>query len=255
MSFDVFPSPPTAPLKVGPGGASPFIDFQERAQLDPADGTTKMYIAVAASGDSCAPPGPPVPVIILQADSGTAVAVSDGQPTMIPGSAGAVVGRATVAESTGDVTVIEVELLATSNSWQINFENPDPASLRRFTWVVADNAAEARQPWIDAPSALGFGPTPVGQMTTAPLVVANRGTAPLTIADQLRLPLGPGFFLAAVPGPIDPGTCGTLLIRFVGMSSGPFTGIYSIGNDDARATQAPGHNELVTMNALVVGPH
>jgi hypothetical protein len=93
--------------------------------------------------------------------------------------------------------------------------------------------------------------TPVAQLTTAELLVANRGTAPLTIADQVGLPLGPGFFLVAVPGPTDPGACGTVLVRFVGMHRGSFTGTYSISSNDAGARQAAEHNHLVNLTAVV----
>jgi hypothetical protein len=252
MAFDVYPDPPAAPLELAPGGSSPPITFREQSRLDPVVGATRMYIAVAVSGRACAPPGPPAPTIMVQAD-GVPVVVSAAQPVTITGAGGAVVGRATVTDVSDGVTLIEIELVRRPGSWQIRFDNPDPAALRRFTWVVADSAAETRQPWIDAPAELDFPPMfGLGQPIALPVVIANRGTTPLVIADPPGRPIGPGLQVVAVPGPIGPAACGQLTILCIGVIPGPFAIPYAIASADPRATQAPGHNHLITIRGAIV---
>jgi hypothetical protein len=162
------------------------------------------------------------------------------------------VGRAQVTDVTDGVTRVEIELLRRSSGWQIRFDNPDPATVRRFTWVVADNTAETGQPWVDAPTELTLTAELTGQSVTGTVRVANRGTAPLEISDPTGLSLAPPITLTAVPNAIGPGACGTLEITFAGLQvPGTQTAAYAITTNDAFGTGVAGHNHQVNVTVTV----
>jgi hypothetical protein len=209
-----------------------------------------MFIGVVTLGTDYAPPGPPDPTIRLQAGTGAAVAVSAAHPVAVPDGLGAQIALATVTDDADDVHLVQVEVLRPGNSWQIQFDNTDTAAARRFTWVVADTAAEARQPWIDAPTELALEADVSGEAVTRPLRIANRGTGPLRIDDADGLALGMGVVLTAVPDVIAPNACADARITFSGSDTpGTQTAVWSITANDSTARQAAGHNHRVAVVA------
>jgi len=247
MVFRVFPSPPTAPLVVAGGGQSAFVPFQELAGGGTDDLT--MFVRLVKLGSGCAPAGGADPRFRLRAGGGPAVDVA-----MFPNAAPVHDGQGNfVADVMGDAQGdgmyrVRVFISQPGSAWQLQIVNQD-AEPHGFTWVVADNDREARQPWIDLPAAVGFEAFP-GQVVTNSVRAANQGTGRLTIGDAVGLRPGPGFELVGVPGPISPNGCGAVDIRFTAPSTpGSSSPAYTATSDDTTAQQAPGRNRRVTLNA------
>ena len=163
-----------------------------------------IFVRCAVSGWDDAPPAGVDPDVLLVADgTETAVTSVNGvNPTPVAG------GRAfaTVFPSNpGSGRVFLVRVFKNDPGpigWQIRFRNPLPAgqSAMALTWVVADNAAENRQPWIDVPSSLSAAALTQhlldarpGQTVTKALRIGNHGTGPLTITDPAGLKLAPAW--------------------------------------------------------------
>jgi streptogramin lyase len=246
MAFRVFPAG-AAPLKVPAGSQSNPQGFQELAGI--VDGDLTMFLRLVKLGGGCAPPGGPDPAIRLSAGGGPAVQVA-----MFPDAASVHDGQGNfvadaLCEPRGDgVYRVRVFIARPGSAWQLQLGNQD-AQARGFTWVVADNDQETRQPWIDLPPMVSFEAV-IGQQVTSSVRVANLGTGPLTISDPKDFEPGPGFKLTTVPGPIKANDCGELQVSFTLVDPGaPLSAVYTATSDDTTAQQTPGHNRRVTLTA------
>lgn len=157
MGFTLYPDPPLRGLSV-PAGATVFTPFAPRsaraAEFDPPYAEV-MFLRVAVFGASSAP------VLSIATGAGTPVEVTPDPQGVFssPGDAG-YVGDVSLKSLGGNVFDIMMGLVAADPvpGWRLGIRNTDAAD-RFFTWVVADDAADAVQPWVD--------PSPVEYAVTA----------------------------------------------------------------------------------------
>jgi hypothetical protein len=156
MAFHLFPDPQVAPLTVDRSGGRVDTSFGQLAgePLPEFAGIYErmMFVRVAAVGGSVAP------TVFLRAGQGPAVEVSAAsRPVFRAKAAGGAgtgfVGDVFLAPGAGNVLQILVGFdRDTMEEWVLGIRNNDPAAERQFTWVVADNAADTAQPWVDPAS-------------------------------------------------------------------------------------------------------
>jgi sugar lactone lactonase YvrE len=254
MTFRVYPDPPERPLSVAAGATSAPVPIEELVGSGPGGAT--MFIRFAVIDADCTPPASPAPTVLLIADGSEfqVTSVDSVDPTPVaaggaafatifpPGPAGRGVYRLDVFKQT-----------TTPIAWQLRFRNNHTAT-QRLTWVVADQAAETRQPWIDLPEAASVEFTP-GEPATTAIRAANLGTGPLTISDRAGSSPGPGFALTAVPAAISPNACADLQVSFTApdtlatSAAAVYAAVYAATSNDTTAQQTPGHNRRVSLNA------
>ncbi len=248
MPFEVHPSPPFAPLELGPGATSELIRFEPRFAAGPEP---VMFLRVALSADA------PAPAVSLQADGGPEVLLTAGTAQPVQGGPpeNPQVADATVDAEEGGVYLVRVFQARAAAEWRVRLRNNDPVQSRRFTWVVADSDAEARQPWLHAPGELAF-QAKTGTAQTLELPVANCGTGDLRISDTVGRQLGPTFRLDGVPAPVGAGASGAIRVTFNAPEApGETTADYAIGSNDASAQPgSAGHNSRVRLRGLSAHP-
>ena len=153
MGFTLYPQPAVRSLVVGKGGARVDTDFLQRAgtPLPEFAGiyAQMMFLRVAMiAGDAAAPS-----TLFLTAGSGPSVEIGTDPRSVFRATGGAgtgVVGDVFLVTGPGNAFQVMVgfeEL--TSEAWKLGIRNNDPAADLDFTWVVADNAGETNQPWVD----------------------------------------------------------------------------------------------------------
>lgn len=259
MAFHVYPDPQINPLSVGAGLTSPLVPIVELASLiNPSDPFTTMFIRIVMLGSGCAPSGAAAPTIKLKADTGVESDPVPNNPftVIIRNGANIEVANATMIAEANDVFLVKVFIFSAGSSWQIRIGNNDGVNPHSFTWVVASADTEAKQPWIDAPTELGFGTLGdilVGDSVTHTLSIPNKGTGALQINDTTMTPLGAGFKIVdPLPGLIQPNACGDIKITFDAPATvGEKTFDYTIDNTDGLATISAGHNKRVSLKATV----
>jgi hypothetical protein len=249
VTFRVYPKAPEPPLRVDPDATSPPIEIDELV----ADGQMFIRFVVLGAEDCQPPPSIDPTVILVSGGTDHPVTSVDGvQPT--PVAAGA---HATVRPpGPGGRGVYLLEVVKTTEQpivWQIRFRNND-SSPRRFTWVVADQAAQTLQPWINLrPETARFEFNP-GESVTQRIQVANLGTGRLKINDPQGFPPGPNFVLAQVPERVSANDCKELQVRFSAVDpAAPLEAVYLANTDDTTAGQTPGHNRQVILTAIQKG--
>jgi hypothetical protein len=257
MTFDMYPDPPTAPLTVRRGEPSELIELTARAAVDPVTGRDMMYLALVKLAVDGTPPGPPDPVVRLRVDTGPLTQVSTGTPLPTAPGIDEPAAVATLSRTaTPDVYLVEIEVLRAGRTWSLQIENSGPADTHSFTWVVADNIAETRQPWIDAPATTLDYTVDAGARQTRTIAVANNGTGPLALTDPDHMDLRQGFVLDTIaPRTIAPGSSATARITFTGPATpGSSSADYPIASNDTAARTQPGHNQLVRLVATTHQP-
>ena len=153
MGFTLYPQPAVRSLVVAKGGARVDTDFLQRAgtPLPEFAGiyAQMMFLRVAMiAGDAAAPP-----TLFLTAGNGPSVEIGTDPRSVSRATGGAgtgVVGDVFLVAGPGNTFQVMVgfeEL--TSEAWKLGIRNNDPAADLDFTWVVADNAGETNQPWVD----------------------------------------------------------------------------------------------------------
>ncbi|WP_119730193.1 hypothetical protein [Thermomonospora amylolytica] len=257
--FHVHPRPQTAPLSVAAGGESTLKPIDELVGTDAATGLAAMFIRVVKTGTGCAPTGAPDPGIRLQADTGDPVEVPRLPDSASifngPGGTGAEVANATLQAEPDDIYLIRIFVFTRGSQWKIQVINHDQTSAHTFTWTVADNDPETRQPWIDAPTDLAFD-VEAGQTVTQRAQIANHGTGTLTVQDKEGTQPGPGFTLTAIPEEIEPNACGTLEVAFTGPdASGVSSADHTFTCNDTTAQPTAGHNRQITLTATTTRRH
>jgi hypothetical protein len=257
MPFDVYPTPPTAPAPVPGNAPSVLFDLTERAEINPATGRNTMLVRIVKVGTGCAPGGPPHPDVRLRVDDGDPTTIPSFPATVDlhaePGGGGDPVAAAELRTFPGDVYEVRIEVFQPGRRWQLQLVNRGPVE-QRFTWVVADNAAAARQPWIDVPGALAFSPL-AGQTQTRELSIANQGTGELVVADPDGSALGSGFVLVSVqPRAVPPNACAVARISVVGTAgAAPPPTTLQLHTNDSTAGATPGHNARVLLTVAAAG--
>ncbi|MCG2622418.1 IPT/TIG domain-containing protein [Arthrobacter sp. I2-34] len=236
MGFKQFPDPQVTPLTLGSGGGRLDSPFSQLAGAPLPEFTgiyaRMMFIRVAMIGGSVPP------TVFLRAGQGPAVAVSTAtQPVFRstgPGGAGTgFVGDVFLAPGSGNVLRILMGFdRDTVEAWTLGIRNNDPVSDRQFTWVVADNPADAAQPWADPASyAPGFAAVPFTPDSGAPgtSVVLHGtnfhvGTPTVTFGNKpaaLLAPPAPTALTVAVPEDlVTPGQPGADVQVSVSTSAG-----------------------------------
>lgn len=236
MGFKQFPDPQVTPLTLGPGGGRLDSSFSQLVGVPLPEFTgiyaRMMFLTVAMIGGSVAP------TVFLRAGQGPAVAVSTAtQPVFRstgPGGAGTgFVGDVFLAPGSGNVLRGLMGFdRDTEEAWTLGIRNNDPASDRQFTWVVADNLADAAQPWADPASyapefaAVPFTPDRGAPGTSIVLHGTNFhvGTPTVTFDSRpavLLAPPAPTALTVAVPEElVTPGQPGADVQVSVGTSAG-----------------------------------
>lgn len=259
MPFHTYPDPATAPVVVAPGAASALVPVVELLS-PPSGGLSEMFLTVSCTPEVLGPaPGAlAVPTISLSADGAAAVPVTSTNgvdPTEI------VTGQvyATVyAEGNGVYRVELYKFSVAAIAWSVELTNNEPGGGADawFTWVVADTEVEARQPWLEVEPVLDWdatlGMVLTGQSVPLAAPIGNRGTGTLTIGASTGVVGASSFTVDAVPGPIQPGTSGTLDVTF----DAPLTPGHDpaepldLASDDPEATAAtPAHPTSTELSA------
>ncbi|WP_233358667.1 Vgb family protein [Thermomonospora amylolytica] len=252
--FHVHPRPQTAPLSVAAGKTSPLKPIDELVGTDASTGLDTMFIRVVKTGTGCAPSGAPDPGIKLKAGDGDPVEVPRFPETASifngPGGTGTAVADVTMQAEPEDVYLVRVFVFTRGSPWKIQLVNHDQTSTHAFTWVVADNELETRQPWIDAPANLTFD-VEIGQTVTRRARIANLGTGTLTITDKQGTQPAPGFTLTTIPADTRPNACGDLEVTFTGPDTPGTTSVdYTVTGNDTTAQPTAGHNRQITLTAI-----
>jgi hypothetical protein len=249
MAFRVFPAELNAPMRLRPAAFSASIAFDEMAGGTPPT----MFLRIAkAKVDDFGPPGGDPPTLRLQAGTGMPVVLTTEGPVAIhnlPDATGVPVATAELFRKPQDVCAVKVVLHAPGSQWHLQIRNSDAVD-RLYTWVVADNAAEASQPWLNLPQTVEFG-TFVGEPLRMAVAVGNRGTGPLTLFLG-GLASGSRFrFMAPLPADIIPNDVGRLMIQFDPPDMPSSTEeLYVARSNDTAATASAEHNDRVRLLAM-----
>jgi IPT/TIG domain len=151
VGFSLFPDPPVKLLAI-PANATADSVFPQRAGAPPPDlagvYAQVMFVRVAMIG------GTVVPELVMTAGTGPPVVVTTEATAMFreSGIGGGVgfVGDVSLTQPAGNVVEIMVGFdQVSTETWKLGIHNNDPTTDRLYTWVVADSAAEAAQPWVD----------------------------------------------------------------------------------------------------------
>jgi hypothetical protein len=241
MTFRVLPES-GGPMRLVAGDRSNPVEFDELATGDPGH----MFLRIAKlNQEDCSLPGGPSPTILLSKDSGEQIEVTeDPNLVTIRNRDGVAVAKAAYTVELLDVyRVVVLMLLHRPGKWRLVIGNNDPFE-RRFTWVVADNDTDSKQPWINLPATAEFESGPVVR-PTARINVANYGTGQLSIS---RGGLSPDTFqLLELPSrPIRPNTCDKLVIQFNSTQESA-DGQYQAQSDDPGPTHSAGHNHQIEL--------
>jgi hypothetical protein len=232
-------------LTVAAGALSPILPFEELAGSGTGD--LRMYLQVTKLGQDCSPPPDEAPGIGLSAGGGPMTQIMtfpDFSP--IHNAQDDHVADASLSDQGDGVYRVQIFITDRSATWQLVITNFDDTQ-RRFTWVVADNKADAAQPWLNLPPTLSFTAEP-GEAVTKAVDVPNLGSAKLTIA-QGGLP-GTSRFQVTVPPDIAPNRCGKLTIRFSAPTApGTTEEDYTAQTNDQLAAPSTQHNNRIHLTA------
>lgn len=268
MAFEMYPAGVLNPLNLANGASSSeaITEF-----ITPSGGTVLsgdamlIRLVMLDPSDLCSSP------TVLPADHPTIELIPNGaSATTIPllnttsaiMDGGTFIGTGYYAYETNGVFKIEVDFTAgvTGNSWEIRITN-NAAGNREFVWVAGDSDSEISQPWLDISSTT----SPAGELNYDTLIgaqiltgqtvnhtldIVNKGTGPLTISDTPGVIGSTNFEIISVPGPIDPHTCGEMVIAFNAPDdSGQSDETFEIGSDDSLALSNPAslHNRQVQL--------
>lgn len=246
MSFSVFPEAFDGPLSIASGQVSAPLGFPETAGGEPP----AVYLRIIMLGAGCEPPDAPRPTFRLRAGEGNPVDLPDEGMVFIrdrPEEASAPVARAQLFIEGEHVYAIRILIDRRGSTWQLRITNNDDAE-RKFTWVVADNEEESKQPWLNLPQALRFDGE-VGKRVTQSVDVRNLGTGELEIFLG-GLPTDSKFQLDLRPVDIVPNHCGKLIITFnAPATAGTTAELYTVKSNDKQATKSDHHNNQIRFTA------
>lgn len=249
MAFHVHPDPAAAPLAVPALTTAAPVGFTELVGPSGAgaEGTVFLTVAVSAVALGPLPAALAAPSISLSANGAPAITVTSVGGLNYTPLAGGLVYGSVYPEGNG-VYRLELEKYTSDPiTWTVTLRNNDPAECR-MTWVVADSATDARQPWVDVGAVLDWddlvGRSLTGQSVPLTAPVGNRGTGPLSLSLAAGVVGASDFEVVAVPGPVNPGSAGDLdLVFHAPATPGSVAGvILDLGaNDPADAAAPPPH--------------
>jgi hypothetical protein len=246
MPFTVFPDVSAGPMSLGPGQISAPLDFPETAGGNPP----AVFLRIVMLGDGCEPPDAPRPIFTVRASEGDATELREDRAVFVRDQtdpASDPVARAQLFIESEHVYAIRLSITRPGSRWQLRITNQDDGE-RRFTWVVADNEPESKQPWLNLPQTLNFNGN-VSQDVTQSLDVRNLGTGRLTMSGG-GLTTGSKFQLDQVPADIAPNHCGKLIITFNAPTAvGTTQELYTAISNDENATDSAHHNDRIRLVA------
>lgn len=246
MAFTVFPDAAVGPMSLGPGQTSAPLAFPE----SPA-----VFLRIVMLGDRCTPPDAPPPTFQVQADEGVPVDLPDDRAVFVynrPEEASHPAATAHLFNEGEHVYAIRIDVHQAGSRWQLRITNNDDAE-RKFTWVVADNDPEAKQPWLNLPQAMSFD-CEVSQEVSQSLAVCNHGTGFLTMSLG-GLAIGSKFHVDQLPTDIAPNNHKILIITFVATNTaGTIDDVYTAETNDPRATDSAHNNKRIRLTASVSDP-
>jgi hypothetical protein len=254
MPPTVFPDASNGPLNLGPGQASGPLSFPETAGGGPPPA---VFLRVVMLGAGCEPPGLPRPRFTLQAGTGTPVELPDPEFGRVfvrddPGAASAPVARAKLFIEGENVYAIQILIDRAGSAWKLRMTNTHDTE-RRFTWVVADNEPESKQPWLNLPQTLSFN-AKAGATARNSVDVPNLGTGNLTISLG-GLAAGSRFRLDQLPEDVAPNDCGKLIVSFDAPgAAGTTEEEYTAVSNDKQATESAHHNNRIRLTAKTTTP-
>lgn len=136
---------------------------------------------------------------------------------------------------------------------------------RDFVWVVADNEAETRQPWIHAtlgnavPANIAFEAVTGETRTAQPIAITNRGTGPMTVP-TVAPPLGAPYSLTGLPAVLGPNPAAPAQVRISFHAPGdpgqipPASFSFVTADKLDPGPFGPGHNNAFSLSARAVPP-
>jgi len=240
VTFHVLPAPPSPPLAVAGFQRGSALTFAETSSGTPAVMTLRITRLGLFDGS---PTAGPDPTFWLSAGGPAAPVSPQPGKVSILNQNEAIVASAAYSVETFDVYRIDVTVQRPGSSWSLQIENNEEQQ-RRFTAVVADTDAGARQPWINAPATLALtGPHGSALLVPGDLLVANYGTGPLTIQPTgLSDP-----FLVIPPEDIAPNGSGHLTVQYDPTKAGPRQQTLTVASNDSTAGAQASHNHVVTV--------
>jgi hypothetical protein len=269
----------------GNGGTHPAIPISSSDPdstpklLEPADQFSppvRTYIRVAMF------PGTMLgtkPSFYLKASATPGIPTEEGSETLLsftmPGDAptpiqnksapGSNVASVNVFDEANNIYRIEINIYKPGTSrWEFRIQNKDN-NPRIFTFVVAQNDAASKQPWIHIQPLVELRPSVLVKKVDNPLVVTvnNYGTGPLKINDLAGSLLGGGFKLGtpllAGGTSVNPNSNQNLNVLFNAPDTPQESStLYTVNvvdpahpelSDPKTVAGSPGHNNQVTLKA------
>jgi hypothetical protein len=254
VAFDVYPV--GAPVEVAAGGDSDPIDFTARIGPDPPPaGRSTIFVRLVTLGAGADLAH--TTDIGISADAGAFVTVADNPSTVdIPDVSGQVVANADRKFVDG-VSFVRIRPSADNpgavSTWRLRITNNHTKPIR-FTFVVADNDAETRQPWIDVGEVPKFDIV-TGSSKGATFEIANRGTGQLRLADAGATEIGAGFGLSPLPATVEPNSVVVVQVNLkAGAQPSESAAAFAFTSNDTGALLTAGHNRQLRLAATVRAP-
>lgn len=287
MAFTIYPDtdtaallgqPVRAPISLGPGEVMrKFVPLAQLAGPDPALGnlpTTFIRIAMSGAAEmNAAPPrfellahdpdrpgGSPPPLLdpATAISPGTAVPLRDD----VNDTDAAIAYFSPPFHDNVYLLKVTIEIAGTRLWIRITNTaavNPHDDGRRGFVWVVADNNADASQPWIHAtshgavPADIGFD-ADIGETaaeTAQPIQINNLGTGPFIVSEVAPAVTSP-YVISGVPLTLGPNASANITVGFNAVAAGEFAPtVFSFvtGNNSDPGPFGSGHNNQFILRA------
>jgi hypothetical protein len=272
-NFHVYPDPQTAAKNIVSGVTETFTPIEQLTGPPHLPGDTyvkSMFIRVAVSGGST------TPTLALRASSNdplafvTAVSNQSRAIFRVPGDFATYVGDVFLdpqPPSPDGTQLLKIGFdAATTETWTLQITNNDGAA-RDFTFVVAIDDANTRQPWLDLRPVTLPGEPPetltlsyealINSASDRAFTITNKGTGSVTI-DGFN-PALPGFATnPALPVTLAPAGSTMFTLTFTAPATPPepdgelaVTGSLTSTPVDTTATTSLGHNKQLGITATV----
>jgi hypothetical protein len=226
------------PVEVAGGATSQPAAFPELTSADDAS----IRLRVVVLGAPANPPG----FAVATANSAPVTLTTEFQ-VLADGSGDTVAEVATADEGDGTHR-LRIVVVQPGQQWTLRITNRE-GSARSYLTVVADNADETRQPWIDVPAALELTGV-LGQPSSAAYPVANLGTGTLRVGTQ-QPPAG--HTLTGAPTTVAVNATAQLTLTVLPSAVGTSTATLVVASDDAAAPDTPSHNHTTRVTSVVTG--
>ena len=260
MAFNIYPDPQDTPLSLadGTGMAAPEA-LAAHEGMDPLAGNLPTaFIRISMSG---APSAAPPQVSLVAVNSTT---LTEGAEVTItatsPGTAQGLLDGTNLTDAAAayffpphadNVYLLKAVITIGGTTLKIRIHN-DTGVARELVWVVADSAAEARQPWIHVtPTAHDFNVL-INQdaaLTTQDVSIENLGTGPLTVTG-LSPALPASYAASGLPVTLGPNAADTVSFTYNAPSAPAEEAAAAFAFDgDASPVFGVGHNREISLSA------